>query len=287
MGKTCRQRAVSILVACALGALASTDVLAESSTENIAELYHTPSERRDIADLKLNGISIGALLEVEATFGREHGEVFSDVTLATVELGIDAILSEWAEGHVLVLWEEDATEPVDLDEGFITLGDGGSCPYSLQIGKMYVPFGRFKSHFISDPLMLELPETRESAALVGYDNEAFSVSVGVFNGAVDGTDDDDHAGDLVAALSVQPAENIEVGAYWVSDLGESDGLEELVRAALSEADGGTYSTVGGLAGSSALLSVSLWSRASTSPHLIRSMPASWGWNSERTEAGNA
>jgi hypothetical protein len=208
---------------------------ASNAQSNIAEIYHTPEERRDIADLRLNGISVGALVEVEAAIGgEEDGEDFSDIVLATSEVGLDADLNEWTKASVLLLWEEDDTEPMDLDEATITLGNTESLPVYLTAGKMYVPFGRFASHFISDPLTLELAETRESALLLGYTRAPLEITGAVFNGDLDVDEDDDEAGDIVLSAVLNPAPGIEFGASWISHLGESDGLQDSLADASSD-----------------------------------------------------
>jgi len=199
----------------------------EGGGRTIASLYHTREERRSPEGMELmDGVSMGVLLEVEAGYAEQGDESESDVVLATFELGIDAELTEAVSGHVLLLWEEDDTEPIDLDEGYITLGETEAVPLFLKAGKMYVPFGSFHSHFISDPLTLELGETRESAVLVGYGNEWATLSVGAFNGDIEGDSEENHADDLVASLSVTPSDGVEFGVSWISDLGDSDVLQE-------------------------------------------------------------
>ena len=86
-----------------------------------------------------------------------------DIVLATVELGVDVDFAKHVGGHVLFLWEEDDTDPVEVDEGFIILDGEDVVPLYLSAGKMCVPFGYYESHFISDPITLELGETKESA----------------------------------------------------------------------------------------------------------------------------
>ncbi|MBW1959235.1 MAG: LbtU family siderophore porin, partial [Deltaproteobacteria bacterium] len=115
-------------------------------------------------------ITLSGVIEAEAGYEdydydnpATNDEDSSDITLATVELGVDVDITKHVKGHVLFLWEEDDTEPVDVDEGFITLDGADVVPLYLNVGKLYVPFGNFESHFISDPLTLELGETRESA----------------------------------------------------------------------------------------------------------------------------
>ena len=155
----------------------------------------------------------------------------SDITLATVELGVDVDIIKHVKGHVLFLWEEDDTEPVDVDEGFITLDGEDVVPLYLNAGKLYVPFGNFESHFISDPLTLELGETRESALTVGYVNEWMDVSVSAFNGDIDETGEDNHIESYVAGASFSVPEKlisnfgIAGGLSYISNIADSDGLE--------------------------------------------------------------
>ena len=113
---------------------------------------------------KINGrVTFGGLVEVEATTGKDYeGTKESDITLATVELGLDAEITDWVNGHILLLYEEDDT-PLCVDEGFITLGNLEKFPLYFAAGKMYVPFGAFETNMISDPLTLELGENNESS----------------------------------------------------------------------------------------------------------------------------
>jgi hypothetical protein len=71
----------------------------------------TLKEKIQSADL-LGGLSFSGAVEVEAGFENGYGdEKTSDITLATVELGLEAKLSEWARATVVLLWEEDDTPP--------------------------------------------------------------------------------------------------------------------------------------------------------------------------------
>ncbi|MFC1498503.1 LbtU family siderophore porin [Verrucomicrobiota bacterium] len=177
-----------------------TTTFAEDNTKKPPHLYETPAEKRDVAGIILReGISVGGLIEVEAFAGKEDGETVSDIVLTTFELGIEAELNEWVQGRALLLWEEDGTEPVDLDEAMIVLGGNEAFPAYLKVGKIYVPFGTFNSHFISDPLTLELAETRESAVLAGFASDLLDISAGAFNGDAD--EHNDKANDVFAALS--------------------------------------------------------------------------------------
>ena len=183
-------------------------------------------------------LSISGLIEAEAGYEdidyddpSQEDEDSSDITLATVELGIDADISKYVSGHVLLLWEEDDTEPLDLDEGYITLDGADKLPMYAHIGKLYVPFGSFGTHFISDPLTLELGETRESAVHAGWGNDFFDLGVSVFNGDVDEADSDNHIESYVANAAVSlpqnalPGLNMSFGGSYISNIADSDGLK--------------------------------------------------------------
>lgn len=179
-------------------------------------------------------VALSGVVEVEAASAEDFaGADTSDITLATVELDLDVEISEWVNAHLLLLWEEDDTERVDLDEGTITLGNPEKFPLYLTAGKMYVPFGAFESNMISDPLTLELGETRESAALVGFETSGFYGSFYAFNGDVNETGDDD-AITSFGANAGYGFENdqlsLDLGVGWINNIAAADVLSEYFGA---------------------------------------------------------
>ena len=179
----------------------------------------------------MDRLALSGLLEAEAGYASLEDENESDVALATMELGLDAAVNDYVSGHFLLLWEEDDTEPVDLDEGFITLTGGPDCPASVSAGKMYVPFGRFESHMISDPLTLELAETSESAVMLGVEEKGFYGSVYLFNGDADEFDEDSHVDNYGAQAGFAVATdafNLDIGGSYINNITDSDGWEGLL-----------------------------------------------------------
>ena len=173
-------------------------------------------------------ISLSGLIEVEAASAETFDDTdSSDISLATVELSLDAAISEWSSGHILLKYEDGAS--LDVDEGTITIGNTDQYPLYLTVGKMYVPFGDFTSNMISDPLTLELGETNEDALLVGFDREGFYGSVYVFNGDVEETGKDDMVRTMGANLGFSYEKediNLDTGIGWISNIGDSDGLTD-------------------------------------------------------------
>jgi hypothetical protein len=145
-----------------------------------------------------------------------------------MQIGLDAEFTPWLGGHIIGLWEEDDTEPMVVDEAVLTFTSPwqlGSQTPALHLGRQYLPFGRFESNMISDPLTLELGETHTTAVVLALDGERWSASFGTFEGSVD--DGDDGLDSWVAAFEATPCEGISFGASWISDLAESDA--ELVQ----------------------------------------------------------
>lgn len=207
---------------------------ADRAPEKKPLLFETLREKKFLEGIEIiPGVALSGLLEVEANyenFDRQEGqdEKNSDIKLATFELGVDVDAIKYVHAHALLLWEEDDTEPIDLDEGIITLGAEEDFPYFLSVGKMYVPFGVFESHFISDPLTLELGETRRTAVLLGMEHDLFSVSLGAFQGDIRKADEDSRIDNLVVALNGTPIEGLAVGVSYLTDIAESNGLVELI-----------------------------------------------------------
>jgi hypothetical protein len=194
-------------------------------------------------------LEIHGTVEVEASYAHSNlkdpsskDTEESDMGLATAELGIDVDVHKYARAHILFLWEEDETEPVDVDEATITLGGSEDFPFFLIGGRCYVPFGMFTSHFITDPLTLELGETRESAVLVGFANDIFELKAGAFNGDIQKTGKDDKINSFVGcAIATIPSEwlrgmELSFGLSYTNNIADSDNLQGLVAATSGEID---------------------------------------------------
>lgn len=176
-------------------------------------------------------VVFSGLLEVEAAAAEDFTKAdTSDVTLATVELGLDARLTEWTGGHILFKFEEDADgDRLLVDEGTITLGNPEKFPWSLAAGKMYVPFGSYASNMISDPLPLEIGEINESAIRLGGVVNGLYGSIYAFNGDVDETSGDDAIRSWGANLGFgmeRHALRFDLGLDWLNNMADTDALQD-------------------------------------------------------------
>ena len=228
------------------------------------------SERIAALEEKLDGrISFSGAVEVEAGYTShnpaapgEKDEEESDLSLSTVEVGVDAELNQYVSGHVLFLYEEgENDDDVTVDEGYVLLEGKDRLPVYLKAGKEYVPFGRFESNMISDPLTLELGETRETALEVGFKAAGFYGAAYAFNGDVD-TDEDnnDHVSNfgLSAGYAVEQEDfSFDLGAGWINNIHESGGLEDMLDDMNEDAADDGYSVFLGERVSGASLHVTL------------------------------
>lgn len=187
------------------------------------ELYHTLAEKKSagLSEAISKNMTLSGLIELEGNASRlslaDRSTVSaSDLTLATAQLGLDARVSDEVGVNLTLLYEEDGE--LEVDEAFIRLDHGR---WSLRAGRLYLPFGAFHSHFISDPLPLMLGETRQSAVTVGYNQGIFNLTAFAFNGNEDNAGSEDHVNDGGLSLSVTPCDGLEFGASILSDLSES------------------------------------------------------------------
>jgi hypothetical protein len=210
-------------------------------------------ERASLLGKWANNIHPCALIEVEASYEDYNfhdpsvrDTDISDLILATVSVGFDVDVAKHVKGSLSFLYEEDVTEPFDIDEGIIAIDGEDIVPLAVHLGKMYVPFGRFQTHFIRDPLTLELGETNESAVIGFFRNNWLVLSIGAFNGDVDetGEESSNHINDyLASAVFTLPEKavldfDLTAGISGVSNIADSDALQEEATATIKNYIGG-------------------------------------------------
>lgn len=175
-------------------------------------------------------LNLSGAIEVEANYSSGYDKVKdSDIDLTNVELRIDVPLTDYFSGYALMKWEEDGSEGVFIDEGGIVLGSVDEYGISVTAGKLYVPFGVFETGMISDPLTLELGETREGAAVVDFGAGGFYGATYTFNSEIGDDADDDmiDAFGVVAGYTYETEEvSIDLSAGWISNLTSSGGFSD-------------------------------------------------------------
>ncbi len=192
-------------------------------------------ERLDPLTERLTGSGlrsmISGLIEVEANHVSPYdGKNESDITLATFELGISAQINNWVEATAALLYEQDETD-LEVDVAFITIANTDASPLFLTAGQLYVPFGAFETNLVSDPLTLEIGETRETAVQVGFVFGDFLGSLYAFNGdnKIKGENKIGSWGANLGYAHEGDDRAWTLGAGYINDLGDSDTLGEAIN----------------------------------------------------------
>jgi hypothetical protein len=188
----------------------------------------------------LGGLEFSGLLEEEFGYVRVEGENESDFTLATVGLCADVCLVPNVEGHVLFLYEQGENEDnIAVDEAMIgfKLPNISPIELSLSLGRMYVPFGEFSSHFIADPFTLDVGETNEVAFQLSAAHEVAEVAAALYNDAVsvEGSNNTQIA-DVAARIGASAPEgalgkdvSLSLGASFITNILGSDAFGDMIE----------------------------------------------------------
>jgi len=201
-------------------------------------------------------LTIYGQVQVEATHeSREHpgGRTVSnsDLSLATAEIFFEGSINKYTRGVLHFLWEEGDTEPVDLDEAFLLIGQTDDMPYYLLAGRIYPAVGLFESYLVSDTITKNLFETQETAAEVGYAGSWFNVSAGLYAGGLQETDTDEetHINSWYGRVQVYNPEGtmggmeLSAGLAYANNIGDAGGLLDQIP------DQRVSSLVGGISAS--------------------------------------
>lgn len=194
-------------------------------------------------------ISLSGAIEVEYTYEhhnlKDPNQGFKsvtsnqhDISLATVELGVDADINKYTKGHLLFLYEEgEHNDNVTIDEGAIRLGGiAETHGLYLQAGRYYPHFGEYNTWGVSDPLTQQVFETQQTAVEVGYENDWISLGAGGFRGDVrEEFREEDRINGFFADFNIHPPENklkeitMLAGLSYMSNVAESDTLQDEIR----------------------------------------------------------
>lgn len=203
----------------------------------IAELKSRDSDAISGGGGWFQGIQIGGVIEVEAGHTSPYqGDNENDIVVATVELGIAAQINDWTQGEIVLLYEEDDTD-LEVDVATITIADPDST-WFVTAGQQYVPFGTYETNLVSDPLTLEIGETRESAILAGIESGGFHGGIYVFNGdnKEDGDNRIDNYGATAGFATEGGAGEFAANLGYINDIGDSDTLQDAINGNLGNND---------------------------------------------------
>ncbi len=132
------------------------------------------------------GLAFGGLVEVEANYqDPSDSKATSDLTLATLELGLEAKVNPWLTAYGVLLYEQgENSDNILVEQAYIRMKSESS-PFFAEVGRLTQSFGSFESSMISDPMTLELGESKLHASVkAGYEADGITGSLSVFKGDV-------------------------------------------------------------------------------------------------------
>jgi len=204
-------------------------IIQQQSPAIVEQQDHVADKPDNSSNSWYRNIEFSGLIEIEANHSNPYvGKNTSDMTLATVEMGIGSQVNDWTRADIVLLFEEDDSN-LDIDTGTITIAppDGN---WFMTAGQLYVPIGAIESNMISDPLTLETGETRETALHVGTAEGLFSGSVYVFNGSNkknSGSEDKiDNWGAELGFRQEGKSVHLAAGIGYINDIGDSDTVQD-------------------------------------------------------------
>jgi hypothetical protein len=210
--------------------LAAQDERIQGAPERVKELGEELAEKQHTGGNWFDNIEIAGLIEIEAGYFEPFDAPSeSDLVLATFELGILSQIGSWVEVGASLLYEEDDTD-LEVDTAYITLYNPDVAPVYFTGGQIYVPFGSYDTNLVSDPLTLEIGETRETAALLGFAYAGVGGSLYGFNGdhKLNGDNRISSWGANLSYAWEQDDITVAASAGWINNLGDSNSLQDTV-----------------------------------------------------------
>ena len=227
--------------------------------------FLTEAEKR----IKLSGLLEFGGAYRNTSFNDEGDKDESDLAMTTVELDFSAKLNSWVDVTGVLLYEDPTftsdENSLDVDSASVVFGNDQT-PFTLTMGKVYVPFGALFTHFpddpfIDSPITLLLGETNEKAAILEYSNGGLFVSAYAFNGDVEEIGEDEntiesygfdinfkYGFDLSQLNFYKRGEKFQhnpltcidfiVGASYISNLADSDYVSDMIGDVVDDYVGG-------------------------------------------------
>ncbi|MDQ3773231.1 MAG: LbtU family siderophore porin [Pseudomonadota bacterium] len=190
--------------------------------------YTTREERRD-AGVKheiTDWLTASGLLEFEGifqSFSLSHSSSHpqEDDFTKTLQLGLEISPLSWMRGELIYEYDhDDESNKQTTDEAILAL-EGGD--FELELGKLFVPFGEYFSHFVSGPL-LEFGETRthDWGVTLSYGpHDRLDLAAFVYEGRARKAGSNAGYWDWGFAVEASPFESSAFGMSYLSDLADS------------------------------------------------------------------
>jgi hypothetical protein len=170
--------------------------------------------------------AVGQYSEKDHLGGNTHS---TNLNITAAELQTIANISPWVSGFVSLKWNSfDGTNNVAAQRAYMTLGKLSTSPFYASVGTMYVPFGRYSTALIEDPVTKVMGRnlSTHGAALIGFAKPSVSAQIFGFKGdaLVKGKSDDIIGADANYYATYKNGK-AQIGAGFINNLSESIGIQ--------------------------------------------------------------
>lgn len=143
-------------------------------------------------------IAISGKSEPVAIFSESYtGNRATNLSLGSSELDVAALLNNYVEAFLSFAYDDAPPEfggprvtnsSIDLNLGFVNIGNLEKSPLYFTAGQLYAPFGRYSSAMISAPISLRMARTKTRPFILGYKSQTPSGTYAAVYGFTSETD---------------------------------------------------------------------------------------------------
>jgi hypothetical protein len=166
------------------------------------------------------------------------GKTSSDIDLTTAQMDFFAEVDPWVSGFMSFAYDNDPNSlsanridnsKVALDEGYITIGNLEKSSFYGSVGQMDLPFGRYSSSMVSDPVTEFVGKTKARAIVVGYHPYANDMPFGeayVFHSASNNSNDRINGFGFQGGYKFQLEKTTgTIGAGFINNIADAEGFQ--------------------------------------------------------------
>ena len=187
-------------------------------------------------------VEIGGMIELEATYvDPKEGDSQTDATVEDAELWVSTRFNDWLTGEMVLEYRGRNDKDIEFEKGYLTIAPPDST-WSADLGYLYPPFGRFRTHMIPDTLTQDLGEAQETSIVVKNQMDNVYLGAFVYNGSLqeDGDDRLDNLGAMIGFEAASGGATYGLDFTYISDFGESaipaDSVRKNLVGAIAEPD---------------------------------------------------
>lgn len=248
--------------------VATSPILGLKSAWNASDmLYNTPSMNEDLLLLedrdKFNRIleASGSSLDTRpllvfsggiegtATYNKDYTDNNDfNLTLSTAELDLMTIMSQWASGFMSITYDNSApasgarvtNSRIYLQRGFMTIGNLQKTPFYATVGQLYLPFGRYSSAMVTNPITKTIGRIQQRALVFGYFHDGIYFETYMDNGDRSSSNPDITFLQTGANLGYKNSNtrigSVDVGIGYTTNIADSQGMQSNGLSSTYEAE---------------------------------------------------